>query len=53
MATTYQDKQSTNSRCSSQTRNQQTLQLEFNSAMADFKTMFPEMDSEVIEVTKA
>ncbi|PSN36677.1 hypothetical protein C0J52_16273 [Blattella germanica] len=29
---------------------QQTTQLEFHQAMADFKTMFPDMDDEVIEV---
>lgn len=29
---------------------QQTTQLEFNQAMKDFKTMFPEMDEDVIEV---
>lgn len=28
---------------------QQTTQLEFHQAMADFKTMFPDMDDEVIE----
>jgi len=31
---------------------QQTTQLEFHQAMADFKTMFPDMDDEVIEVNK-
>jgi hypothetical protein len=30
---------------------QQTTQLEFHQAMADFKTMFPDMDDEVIEVS--
>lgn len=29
---------------------QQTTQLEFHQAMADFKTMFPAMDDDVIEV---
>jgi hypothetical protein len=29
---------------------QQTTHLEFHQAMADFKTMFPDMDDEVIEV---
>lgn len=28
----------------------QTTQLEFYQAMADFKTMFPSMDDDVIEV---
>lgn len=27
-----------------------TMQLEFEQAMSDFKTMFPDMDVEVIEV---
>jgi len=31
---------------------QQATQLEFHQAMADFKTMFPDMDDEVIEVNK-
>lgn len=31
---------------------QQTTQLEFHQAMADFKTMFPDMDDEVIEVNQ-
>lgn len=34
------------------TLQQQTTQLEFHQAMADFKTMFPDMDDEVIEVKK-
>lgn len=29
---------------------QTTTQLEFHQAMADFKTMFPDMEDEVIEV---
>lgn len=28
-----------------------TMQLEFSQAMSDFKTMFPDMESEVIEVS--
>ena len=28
---------------------QQSTQLEFNQAMTDFKTMFPNMDTDVIE----
>ena len=35
------------------TLQQQTTQLEFHQAMADFKTMFPDMDDEVIEVKKS
>lgn len=31
---------------------QNATQIEFNQAMEDFKTMFPTMDLEVIEVTK-
>lgn len=30
---------------------QQTTQLEFHQAMADFKVMFPTMDVDVIEVS--